>query len=194
MTSNTEYVGLTDTVKDALVTSVIGTGNNVQTIASAVSRSLAKTITDIRRIGPSVMDAIDHFASGALRGAALAGVDLRYAAKGIMLGVLRGTTFASAEARDTIGQTAYVVIRNTSELGGNLEAAAIGLVRGAIAGAQELGLSAQEAAEAAANGALKAAGQVGSTAVAAVRKAVSKTIPDVKILHKEPEAILSCNN
>ena len=88
---------------------------------------------------------------------------------------------------DTIGHTAHVAIRDTAEVGGNVGAAATGLVEGAIEGAKEMGVSAEDAAAAAADGALKAAGEVGSTAVGAVRKAVTKPIKGVKVVLKEPE-------
>ena len=53
---------------------------------------------------------------------------------------------------DTISHTAQVAIRDTAEVGGDLEAAATGLVQGAIEGAKEMGLNAEDAASAAANG------------------------------------------
>jgi hypothetical protein len=78
-------------------------------------------------------------------------------------------------------------------VGGDLEAAATGLVEGAIEGAKELGVSAEDAAAAAANGALEGAGEVGSTAVETVRKVVAKPIKGVKIALKEPEMAASAN-
>jgi hypothetical protein len=86
-----------------------------------------------------------------------------------------------------------VAVRDTAEVGGNVEAATTGLVAGAIEGAKELGVSAEDAAAAAADGALKAAGEVGSTAVATVRKALTKPINGVKVVLKEPEMAVSAN-
>jgi hypothetical protein len=86
-----------------------------------------------------------------------------------------------------------VAIRDTAKVGGDVGAAATGLVAGAIEGAKELGVSTEDAAAAAANGALKAAGEVGSTAVDTVRKAVAKPINGVKVVLQEPEAVLSKN-
>jgi hypothetical protein len=94
---------------------------------------------------------------------------------------------------DTISHTAHVAIRDTAAVGGNVGAAATGLIEGAIEGAKEMGVSAEDAAAAAADGALKAAGKVGSTAVQAVRKAVAKPIKDVKVVLKEPEMVASNN-
>jgi hypothetical protein len=85
----------------------------------------------------------------------------------------------------TVSHTAQVAVRDTAQVGGDLEAATTGLVAGAIEGAKELGITAEDAAAAAADGALKAAGEVGSTAVETVRKAVSKPINGVKVVLKE---------
>jgi hypothetical protein len=115
------------------------------------------------------------------------GADLGHAAKGIMVGVLRGTKEAGTEVMATISHTAHVTIRDTAAVGGDLEAAATGLVEGAITGAKELGVSAEDAASAAADGALKAAGKVGSTAVETVRKAVTKTAHGAKVVLKQPK-------
>ena len=78
-------------------------------------------------------------------------------------------------------------------VGGDVGAAATGLVAGAVEGAKELGVSAEHAAAAAADGALKAAGGVGSRAVDTVRKAVTKPINGVKVVLKEPKMTLSKN-
>ena len=108
-----------------------------------------------------------------------------------MLGVLRGSKQGGTAVLDTISHTAHVAVRDTAEVGGDVGAAATGLVAGAIEGAKELGVSAENAAAAAAGGALKAAGEVGSTAVDKVRKAVSKPINGVKVVLKEPEMAVS---
>jgi hypothetical protein len=89
--------------------------------------------------------------------------------------------------------SAHIAIRDTAEVGGDLEAAATGLVQGAIEGAKEMGVSAEDAASAAANGALKAAGKVGAEAVKTVRHAVTKPIHGVKVVLKEPKSAVSKN-
>jgi CheY-like chemotaxis protein len=80
---------------------------------------------------------------------------------------------ATPDALITLSHMAHGKIRDTAEVGGDLEAAAIDLVREAIEGAKEMGLSAEDAASAAANGALKAAEESGPAAVDAVRKGVT---------------------
>jgi hypothetical protein len=110
-----------------------------------------------------------------------------------MLGVLRGSKDAGTAALDTIRHTAHVAVRDTARVGGDVGAAATGLVAGAIEGAKELGVSAENAAAAATDGALKAAGEVGSTAVDRVRKAVTKPIDGIKGALKEPNMAASNN-
>ena len=110
-----------------------------------------------------------------------------------MIGVLRGTKDAGAEVLDTISHTAHITIQDAAKVGGDVGAAAIGLVEGAIQGAKELGVSAEDAAAAAADGAMKAAGEVGSTTVDTVRKAVTKPIKGVKVVLKEPGMAVSKN-
>jgi len=121
------------------------------------------------------------------------GGDLGHATKGILVGVLRGTKATGKEALDTISHTARVTIQDTAEVGGDLGAAATGLVEGAIESAKKLGVSVEDAASAAANGALEAAGKVGSTAVSTVRKAVTKSSVDAKVVLKQPEMAVSKN-
>jgi hypothetical protein len=111
---------------------------------------------------------------------------LGHAAKGTVVGVLRGTKHVGSEAIDTIGHTAGAVIHHTAAVGGKLEHAATGLVEGAIQSAKGIGVSAEDAASAAAHGALKAAEKVSSTALDTVRNAVTQSISGVKAVLKEP--------
>jgi hypothetical protein len=99
-----------------------------------------------------------------------------------------GASETGAAILDTINHTSHAAIRDTAALGGDLAAAATGLVKGAIESAKKMGLNTEEAAAAAADGALKAAGQVGSTAVESVRKAVTRPVNGVKIELKKIES------
>ena len=108
-----------------------------------------------------------------------------------MVGVLHGTKETGAAILDTITHTSHAAIRDTAALGGDLEAAATGLVEGAIESAKKMGLNAEDAAAAAANGALKAAGEMGSTVVGTVRKAVTRPVNGVRVELKNPEQAAS---
>jgi hypothetical protein len=182
--------GMIETAKNAMVAAIKGTGDVVQATVYAITQTLATTLKNTGHVGTSVTDAVADVASGAVRATVQAGADMGRAAQGIMLGVLRGTKEAGAEVLGTIRHTAHVAIRDTAVVGGDLEVAATGLVQGAIAGAKELGVSAEDAAAAAASGALKGAGEVSATALKTVRKAFTKTIQGVKVVAKEPEAVL----
>ena len=114
------------------------------------------------------------------------GGDLGAAAKGILLGVLRGTKEAGVANLETIAQTAESVIKTTGRMSGDLASTAKGLVEGAIQGAKEVGLDVTQAASAAATGALRAAGEFGSEAGRSVRDALTGTIAGVKVVLKEP--------
>jgi hypothetical protein len=78
------------------------------------------------------------------------------------------------------------VIHHTAAVGGNLEHATTGLVKGAIHSAKDIGVSAEDAASAAAHGALKAADKTSTTALETVRHAATQTISGVKVVVKEP--------
>jgi hypothetical protein len=121
-----------------------------------------------------------------VRGATEVGGNLGHTAKGVVVGVLKGTKHVGAEAIDTIGHTAESMIHHTSEAGGELGHAAVGLVEGAIHSAKDLGVSAEDAASAAAHGALRGADKVGTKALETVRHAMTQTISGVKVVLKEP--------
>jgi hypothetical protein len=99
---------------------------------------------------------------------------------------LRGTRLVGSEVLDAITRTAAIAIKAVAESHGNLESAAIGLVRGAIQGAKEIGINTEDAASAAATGALNAAGDVRSTAYQTVLAAVTKPIDGTTVAPKEP--------
>jgi len=63
------------------------------------------------------------------------------AAKGAILGVIRGTKEVGVGATDAIGASASAVVKATAEVGGDVAKAARSAVEGAIAGAKELGIT-----------------------------------------------------
>ena len=172
------------TVRGQIVATVKGKGDIVQATVDTITQTLT-TARSASRLDATRTAAIADVASGAVHGAAEVGADLGQAAKGIMLGVLRRTNGAETEILGTIRHTAHVAIWDTTDVGGDIEAAATGLIAGAIEGAKELSVDAEAAAAAAADGALKAAGQIGPTAVANVRKGVIKPVNGIKVVLKE---------
>ena len=182
--------GIIETVKDKIIAAIVGTGDIFQATTDTVAQILAAANKDTK-LGMSVSDVIADVSSGAVRGAVQVGADVGYAAKGIMMGMLRGTKETGTAVLETISRTSNAAIRDTAALGGDLEAAATGLVVGAIEGTTQMGVSVEEAGAAAADGALKGAGQVGSTAVDTVRKAVIKPLSRVNVALKKPEMVAS---
>jgi len=114
------------------------------------------------------------------------GGDLGDAAKGITVGILRGTRETGEEALKTVAQTARTVIHQTSKLGGDLGSAAKGVVQGAIHMAKDLGLDSSKAASSAAESAMNAAEDVGSVAAEKVRIALTGTIDGIKLVLQAP--------
>jgi hypothetical protein len=138
------------------------------------------------KTGASVIQASSDVVRVAVQGIVEVGGDVGLGAKGIIIGVLRGTKQTGTEAFETISATAGAVVKGTSEVAGDVGRAAKGAVEGAIAGAKELSVDATEAASAAATGAVKAAGEIGSGVAEQVRNAVTGTIAGVKVVLKEP--------
>jgi ElaB/YqjD/DUF883 family membrane-anchored ribosome-binding protein len=104
----------------------------------------------------------------------------------VIIGVLQGTKASGKEALQAISETTSNVVKETSDVTGDIAKAARGAVQEAIAGAKEISLDTTEAASAAATGALEAAEQISSKAAQQVRKAVTGTIAGVKVVLKEP--------
>jgi hypothetical protein len=115
-------------------------------------------------------------ASAAIRGAMDLEVDLREAGKAVMIKVLRDTDDPGGQALESVSHIAQVAIRTAARLGGNVEAATLGLIEGAVHHATETGLRTGSAAAAAADGALQAAWEEGWAAVGAVRGALARFV------------------
>src|SRR5687767_11810025 len=108
------------------------------------------------------------------------------AAKGVMLGMLRGQNEVSGAVLRRISQASEVAVRDIAAVAGDFEAVTTGLVSGAIESATKMGVSREEAAAAAADGALRAADIFGSPAFEAVEKAVTQSIDGVQVVMKKP--------
>jgi len=154
-------------------------------IADTVSGAVTDAVKAAGNVGTSVVDSISEVARGALASID-ARRDLSPAAKGIVVGVLRGTRETGPAALRTISHTARIVVLHSARLGADLARATQGLVQGAIQGARELGLDTVQAASAATQAAVEAAEEVGSVAVEKVRHALKGTLDGVKVVLKEP--------
>ena len=184
-----EHAGMMEKAKDQIIAANSDSADIASVTVKTVTEILDTTLKDTGKGVVSVAAAIDDVASGAIHGAIHTATDLEQTAKGIMIGVLRGTRVASAEPISTILHTVEVTMRDIAAAGGNLVTAATGLIDGAIAGAAEIGVSAEDAAMAAADGALKAASQAGADTADLVHQAVTKAAQHVQqVLHNQKMA------
>jgi hypothetical protein len=104
-----------------------------------------------------------------------------------------GTGHIVEKVVDTTAQVLATTVKDTAKVGGDIGAAATGLVAGAVKGTEKLGVGAEHAAVAVTGGAFKAVGEVGSAAVDAVRKTVNTSIHGDKVAPKVSEPAASRN-
>jgi len=88
---------------------------------------------------------------------------------------------------DTTAHVLTTTVKDTAKVGGEVGAAATGLVEGAIKGTEGLAIGAEHAAAAIVGGAFKATGEVGTAAVDSVRNVVTKPIPSENAAVQGPE-------
>jgi len=165
-----------DRLKEAIVQAIRGTRDLFRGMANAVAELFSGAPGDFDGPDDSMTERVRTIAENAVRGAVESGSDISVGAKGILVGVLRGTQTSGDAARKVAGQTVQTVIRQTAWTGANLADAARGLVEGATVAAKELGLDAAEAASSAAQAAVDAAEDFGTEAVRNVRDSVTETI------------------
>src|SRR5204862_2883318 len=134
-----------------------------------------------KEMGSSTTESMTDLIRGILQDAVDSKANLAPVVKGIAAGILSGTHGPGEFVLGTAFQTACAVIHHTDKLGGDLEAAARGVVRGTIYGARTLGMDVGKAASAAARGALDAARHIGFTAADKVRKAFAGRIDGVDL-------------
>lgn len=168
-----------ESVNESVVTAIKATGDITRATADTVGRMLAATLADAG--APSATQTLSDVARGGISAAIQVSGHMGQAAKGIVIGALRGTKHVGVAALDTLAQVADAVIRHTAVAGGDPGHAATGLVEGAIHCAKELGVRAEDAADAAARGAVRGAEHAGPEAVQAVRDALSRTIRGVQV-------------
>jgi hypothetical protein len=186
----------------AVIMDAIENAGQTGTMAEAVSRTVARTFENVADAPDALVHATSEVAQGAIQAVLDVGGDLSAAARGVVIGVVRGTRGgafdpAGAMARgrggvsdfnpifNPIRHSSESIVRSTARLSGDLASAARGAVQGAIHGALEANLDAKEAATVAAHGAMKAAGELGTTAGDRVRLALSEPIEGVRVTLRE---------
>jgi hypothetical protein len=176
-------------MKDVMMHAIENAGQT-GTMAEAVSRTVARTFENVATAPDALVHATSEAAQGAIQAVLDVGGDLGAAARGVVIGVVRGTRAGvfdagSVSGFDAIRHSSESVVRSAARLAGDLAAAARGAVEGAIQGAREANLDTKEAATAAARGALLAAGELGPTAGERVRLALSEPIEGLRVTLRE---------
>jgi hypothetical protein len=177
---------LSESVKDGIVDAVKRTEDAPGAMIEAVSKTVARTVQGVDGVTMSVMDVTSQVAHGTIEAVTEVDGDLGQAARGLVVGVVRGARQSGVVNLVTIGRTSESVIRTAARLSGDVGAAARGLIEGAIQSAREIGLDSAAAGTAAVIGAMKAAGQIGSVAGDRVRHSLVHAIARVDDVLNEP--------
>ncbi|HLY08160.1 MAG TPA: hypothetical protein VKW04_02535 [Planctomycetota bacterium] len=153
-----------------------------ETVATMVSRDLDHA----GKTGGSTMESITDTAEQAFHGALDVGGDVGLAAKGVLVGVVRGSRVTGDAALQMADRVCRTLIRRTASAGAEVGLAATGLVQGALVAAKDLGLDSATAASVTAHAAGEAAEEFGADVVREVRVSLAGTIDGLNVLIKEP--------
>ncbi|SDT97415.1 hypothetical protein SAMN05444156_1182 [Verrucomicrobium sp. GAS474] len=185
--------GRAETMKTRIAAAIQGTGNALDATVETVTELVASVIEETGRTAQAVSDVVADVTAGAIEAAVHVGADLGHVTRGVMIGVSRAMKGVHREglgddkALDTIRLTARVAIRDIARVGGDMEAATVGLVEGAIDSAKELGVRVEVAAATAAAGAMKGASREGPLAEEAVRRVVRRPIKGITPMLDVPD-------
>ena len=163
-----------------------GTGDAFARIVRMISNGITRAAVGTGKAGVSLVEATTDVLESAVRGAMGVGGNLLVGTKAIIVGVVRGTGEKEETGLRILSYTARIVIHHTAQLGGDLAAAAKGLVLGGIACARDLGVDRAKAASAAAEGAVEGAEGEGSVATERVCNALKERIGDIHVALPEP--------
>src|SRR5207244_5376315 len=97
--------GIMESVKDKMVGSIKGTGEVLNAAVDTVSGTLVTTIKGTGAVGTALTSTVSDVLRGAIMGTAQVGGDVG-AAKGGVVGVLKGTKEVGAETIDTVSVSA----------------------------------------------------------------------------------------
>jgi ElaB/YqjD/DUF883 family membrane-anchored ribosome-binding protein len=173
-------------IRKNILRGIQGTGDRLHAMMDTATERITTILHRARTVGTPMMDAVTEAAGAAVHGTVEAGGDLGKAAKGILVGVLRGTRETGEAGLTWIAHTTETVIRQTAQVGGDVGVAAKGLVQGAIHCAKDLGLDASRTASRAAQTAFEAAEEVGSASASRVRDALAGTMDGIPVLLRRP--------
>jgi ElaB/YqjD/DUF883 family membrane-anchored ribosome-binding protein len=170
----------THPMKDRIARALRTSQERFRDVADAVELSLAEAVKRADEAADSIASLTDLIQS-TIDGAVHAGSELADVAKGVWVGVLRGTRRKGDAALQELTHAARTIMCHTAALGGDMAAAARGIVQGSIHCAKEWGLDARNAASAAARRVLDVTEDLGAAAREEVRRAMSGKIEGVQV-------------
>jgi hypothetical protein len=154
----------------------------VNAIAVTTSLAIEEAVTMHR----SSFLALLNVVRGALRGATGHGEDPNEGTRGVVVGVIRGGCFAGAEATSVFADVAEAVLKATSEMEGDLEVAAHGLIEGAAEAAGAIEVDEASAVSAAACGALETIEEFGDDDRLRVYRVLAEAVAGTRGLPSAP--------
>jgi hypothetical protein len=166
-------------VKERIVRALRRARDPVEAVANAVSDTILGSVKAEDPLASAFVSVTDIIRS-AVDGAVEAGADLAQAAKGISIGILRGTRETGEPAQKSLGHAARAIVFHAAKIGGDLGAAARGVVQGSIHGARAMGLDAAAAARAAGHSILDAGEDIGSEAARQLRRGLDAATAKAK--------------
>jgi hypothetical protein len=112
-----ELRGVGNVVRNSVVDTIRGSGEVFDAVEETVSQSLATVLRATGSSRSALTGAVSDVARGALHGAAETGGDLGAAARGTVIGALRGTRGVAGAGLETIGTSVAQLVRTASSGG-----------------------------------------------------------------------------
>ena len=179
-------LGASKKIGDILVFFIKETGSilydTIDTTRIATSRTL-QSMRGAKREAPYIAS---QAVISAIRTGYDAGAELGTLTKDTVIGVLEGVGDVTKITPGILSVVARAAVRETRELGGDVNEAARKAVEGAIEAGKKTGLKAEEVASASALGAVAAASELSVTTAKTVAKTLTNAIPGVHIVLKSP--------
>jgi hypothetical protein len=148
-------------------------------IADAVTSEIVHKTQGAKESGTSFFTAVTTVIENTVRRTSADRSDSIWAAKAIVVGVLRSAGENEGMALRTLSHAARIAVRKTALLGGNLEVMTKGILLGAIMSAELLAMNRENALSAAAQGTLEGGREAGSVASERVRDALKRSMDAV---------------
>ena len=161
---------------------------DAQAEVGAVAEVVARDLRDSGKAGGALLSAISALAFGVAHAAVASGGEMGCIAQGFLLGVMLAGEAKEHLLLAVIGHASGTFLKHVAEAGGDVMAAARGLVEGAIAWAGELQLDSGEAAYAAGQGAVDAAEDVAPRLGGKVRRALEEPVAGIRVLLEDHAA------